>query len=376
VFSLEVLAARHGDALLLHHGSSTTERSILVDGGPAGTYRHALLPRLDELRRSRSGDGPLSLDLLMVSHVDDDHINGILALFDAESKRVDERQPPTFKAAGLWANVFDDNVFDDVATETTTSMHASMAAALASGPDRIELRDSAAVIASIPQGRRLRDGARRLGIPLNRPYDGGLVVSNGGVSSVSFGDLRLRTIGPIAARLDALKRHWQRYLAARAKNDAEAMAQAAAYVDRSVFNLSSIVVLATHGDRSMLLTGDARGDDICEGLALADLLDKGSLHVDLMKVPHHGSSANVTEEFFRKVTADRYVISGDGKHDNPDEETLAMLRAARPGADYCLYFTYPVPHVVDFVEQSRRMGERFEVVFRPADSISIDVDVA
>ena len=56
---------------------------ILVDGGPGGTYQDHLRPRLMELRDERGLDHftPLVIDLVIVSHVDDDHINGILDLF-------------------------------------------------------------------------------------------------------------------------------------------------------------------------------------------------------------------------------------------------------------------------------------------------------
>jgi len=49
----------------------------------------------------------------------------------------------------------------------------------------------------------------------------------------------------------------------------------AAYVDKSVPNLSSLVVLAKAGGKTMLLTGDARGDKILEGLELVGALKKG-----------------------------------------------------------------------------------------------------
>ena len=51
-------------------------------------------------------------------------------------------------------------------------------------------------------------------------------------------------------------------------------ATVAAYLDRSVFNLSSIVILAEFKRKRMLLTGDARGDDILAGLRSSGLLDR------------------------------------------------------------------------------------------------------
>ena len=72
VFTLEALAARHGDCLLLHWGSPQDPNLILIDGGPNGVWRKFLRPRLDELRETRQD--PLSLKAVMVSHIDDDHI--------------------------------------------------------------------------------------------------------------------------------------------------------------------------------------------------------------------------------------------------------------------------------------------------------------
>jgi hypothetical protein len=60
-----------------------------------------------------------------------------------------------------------------------------------------------------------------------------------------------------------------------------------------------------------ILTGDARGDKILEGLELVGLLEKGgNMHVDVLKVPHHGSDNNMAPIFFTRVTADHYVFSG------------------------------------------------------------------
>src|SRR5207248_827400 len=108
-------------------------------------------------------------------------------------------------------------------------------------------------------------------------------------------------------------------------------------------NLSSIIVLATLAGKSMLLTGDARGDEVIHGLEQAGLKKHGQpFHVDLLKIPHHGSQRNVAPEFFQQVTADHYVISSDGeKFSNPDIPTLRWLSEARANDAYTLYLTYP-----------------------------------
>jgi len=80
IFSLDVRRARKGDCLLLHFGSENEPGLIMIDGGPGSVYKQHLRPRLLEIRKSRGleKNDPLPVDLLMVSHVDDDHIRGIL----------------------------------------------------------------------------------------------------------------------------------------------------------------------------------------------------------------------------------------------------------------------------------------------------------
>ena len=74
-------------------------------------------------------------------------------------------------------------------------------------------------------------------------------------------------------------------------------AQLTAIQDDEPANLSSICVLAEMSGRTMLLTGDARGDDIIAGLRAAGLMgeDDQVFACDLLKMPHHCSSRNVDE---------------------------------------------------------------------------------
>ena len=62
-------------------------------------------------------------------------------------------------------------------------------------------------------------------------------------------------------------------------------------------------------------------------------------HVDLLKVQHHGSNHSTTQEFFARVTADRYIISGNGRYGIPHGDALEWLSAARRGRPYTVYMT-------------------------------------
>jgi hypothetical protein len=142
-----------------------------------------------------------------------------------------------------------------------------------------------------------------------------------------------------------------------------------------VYNLSSLIILASAGDRRMLLTGDALGEDIIAGLKRLDLLKDNKFHVDLLKMPHHGSSRNVSLDFLRQVTADHYVISADGKYDNPDKTTLEWLTEARGQDDYTLHFTNRLPWFDDFFSQQKAAGKKFQVVYRDDQAKSMFINL-
>ena len=78
--------------------------------------------------------------------------------------------------------------------------------------------------------------------------------------------------------------------------------------------------------KKILFTGDGLGSDIVDFLSEKQMLEpEGRLHVDILKVPHHGSERNISETFFDIVTADVYVISANGRDDNPSFLTLKWI---------------------------------------------------
>jgi hypothetical protein len=360
IFSLDVRRARKGDCLLLHFGSTDKPRLVLIDGGPSQVYAPHLKPRLDEIRTARGLERgePLLVDVLMVSHVDDDHIQGIINL-TRELRELDEaRSPLPVKVLSLWHNSFDEIIGND-AEAVRRQVTAAFPGASASGdlPSDLNLdvddlddeviSDNIKVLASVAQGHRLRLDAERLKIEPNLEFGGGLILAGEPSEPVDVGSgLTFTIVGPMQAELEALRRKhdkWLEDLREKGLTPAEALA---AYLDRSVANLSSIVALAECGGSSMLLTGDARGDKILEGLELVRrLAPSGTLHVDVLKVPHHGSARNLETDYFRRITADHYVFSGNGEHGNPEREAFEMLFAARPDCGFTVHLTYPIDEI-------------------------------
>jgi hypothetical protein len=335
IFSLEALQAEKGDSLILHFGKPEAPRFIVIDGGPAPVYQISLKPRLEELhaRWKREDDEKLDIEMAMISHIDDDHIHGILDWLE----ELNQSDKLPFNIQTIWHNSFDD-VVGNASDELSSRLAAVTASALDSGEDREGMQPmSAAVLASVNQGRKLRSMARQLGIPLNRGFRGLVSSTEMGKAVLNIGaGLGFTVLCPTMKRLEALNKEWEKTLRELQK---AGTAEIAAFVDRSVANLSSIVVLAELDGKRILFTGDARGDHILEGLERAELLENGKIHVDLFKIPHHGSNRNAALELFQKITADHYVISANGENGNPDPEVFTWITEARGEEAYTIYVT-------------------------------------
>jgi hypothetical protein len=347
IFGLDVLRARKGDCLILHYGTKDDPGLILIDGGPSQVYKPHLKPRLAQIRKGRgvAADRPLVVDLLMVSHIDDDHINGILELTKELVTAADEKKPLPLKILRFWHNSFDD-IIGNAPRELLSSIKASFGAAGLNGELDSEGFDAytAKVLASVAQGVRLRDDAKKLKLPINKEFGGKLVMADSGTSIDLGKGLQFTLAGPMKTDLLALQKEHDAFLEEARKEVGKAAL--AAFTDTSVANLSSIVLVAETKKKRILLTGDARGDKILEGLEKAQLLKPGGkMHLDILKVPHHGSDRNMATVFFERVTADHYVFSGDGEHGNPECETLQMLLDARGDSEFTVHLTYPIDEI-------------------------------
>lgn len=369
LFTLEAVAAKHGDCLLLHWGDPGDPSLMLIDGGPPGVYNKFLKKRLTELRDKRSDPDPLPLNLVMISHVDDDHIRGILDMTSKIEDAENANRDPLCEIDEIWFNAFDDVLGNTEAAAFTRG--GGNAASVVP-----ELRHTAAAIASVGQGRALRDRANRLGLFVN---GGDRLIVSGWTWDMGDG-LAFDVVGPRQDQIDDFQKAWDKEVKKRGWAVKPDEANVAAYLDSSPYNLASTVVLARFGSKKILLTGDARGDHILDGLRESGLLTGSSMSVDVLKVPHHGSDNNVKTDFFRRIKADHYVISGDGHHGNPEIATLEMIRTARGRSRYKVHLTYRHTRHGHHSELENYLNnlsaaDRRKFVFRDEDELSMKIDL-
>lgn len=365
---LHVFHAGDGDCMLVE----TADANLLVDGGRKGTFTSHTTPAMKAIATAGG-----ALDAICVSHIDADHISGVLRLFDdmiARRRHLFQTGDPTTgpyqppDVVKLWHNGFEAQLGErssdlaDLLVKTSTTLSASS--------DR-ELRAQATfqrnLALSERQSARLSlQAVGVLGLDVNpEAAHQALVVENNPVLSLGA-SAEVRLLAPFQVDLDTLQGLYVTWLENNSPiledivNDMkDDLAGITDEVDRLIVplrnaaaklgdrgevtapNLASIMLYIEEDGRTCLLTGDGHSDDVVKGLEHHGLLQPGSgLHVDILKIPHHGSEFNIDmqesgqsmrSEFLRRITADHYVLCGNGAHENPDKRVVKAIIDSRLG---------------------------------------------
>ncbi len=329
MFAIELLPAGHGDSLWIEYGDPGRPHRVLIDGGTGPTYdvlraRVAALP-----------DGDRRFELLAVTHIDADHIEGMVKLLQDVRLGMD--------VGDAWFNGW---------------RHLP---AESFGPEQGEIVSALLVEREIPWNRAFDDQAVCV------PEDGSL-------PTVELeGGMRLTLLAPTPAELAALQMVWASELRKEGLTpgsvrealdllyssprlrlpegiafapgapavDVEALAAPDHDIDSSEPNASSITLLAEFEGKSALLAGDAVASVLAT--AIRRLLAERSqdlLGLDAFKLPHHGSRRNVRHDYLPMVRADRYLVSTNGSYfHHPDPEAMARI-LNQDGDGRELFFNY------------------------------------
>jgi beta-lactamase superfamily II metal-dependent hydrolase len=377
---LTAFQADKGDCLLLE--TADGKARMLVDGGTRRAYTAHVARVLSELRKAKK-----KLDIVYISHIDDDHIAGVLKLLDDEAAwRVHEHQvrtgnvnhpepdaarPPAIGA--IFHNSFHDQVGENSGKiETLLAATATVLSASDHPLLRQVVEQRQNLVTGIRQALKVsqRIKAQQLKIPLNPQFAGKLMTTRK-APPIRLGRIELKVLGPFPGALAQLRNEWNGWIetnqktvaAIRAQARSEANLMSASEADQllqpllaaaqqlgaaelalakelgnrknvTTPNLASLMFLAQESGKKILLTGDGHGDDVLEGLEHHRALDAGGrLHVDVLKVQHHGSEHNIHREFCDRVSADHYVFCGNGEHENPDLDVVQLIFDRRMAND-------------------------------------------
>lgn len=351
---IEMFPANHGDCFLIRCSGAGKPKNILVDGGLKATYETWLRPRLVELAA-----GGEVVDLLVATHIDVDHIEGILAFL---TENGDAASPSIIAVSEVWHNSYRHLGLEGRAA-TEAEVAKVEAQVVNPSLNQQETKDIGA-----KHGSALAALLRLHGYRWNESVGGARITHD--TKRVSLGDVHLQVLSPGPAQLTALGRVWQRELLkfgvshdavlgeafedafeaemlraldlepAEEKDISQSELQAPPdehfEEDRSPANGSSIAFALEFGTARIAMLGDAFPSVVLEALGPDD-----SHSFDLVKVSHHGSRKSTSPALQQALDCRLYAVSTDGsRHHHPHLESLLRIIASQDRG--CrLVFNYP-----------------------------------
>lgn len=361
---VEMLPALHGDCLLVEYGDAGRTRRLLVDGGPIGAYGEL------EARLSALPAGDRRFELIVLSHVDTDHIDGLVRLFA-------NPRPWPFVVKDVWFNGW---------------RHLEEAHGLLGGKQGEYF---SALLA-----RRLDDGC------WNGAFDGKAVVvhDNEALPERSLaGDMTLTLLSPTIPKLAKMRDAWRKdigdviepgdldaawELLARQKRylpgqgllgstpELDKLLEKQSRPDNAAANGSSIAFLAEFAGKSCLFLADAHPDAVCASLRrLLQARGLSRLVVDAVKVSHHGSKGNTTDELMSLIESPRFLFSTNGaQFGHPDREAVQRV-IARSTREPTLYFNYVTERNREWKSCDLQMQLKFGVLYGKSETEPLVVDL-
>lgn len=113
-------------------------------------------------------------------------------------------------------------------------------------------------------------------------------------------------------------------------------------VDTSRTNAQSAIIVAHINGKEVLLPGDATPEKLLK--ALVEYGKGELLKFDIVKLPHHGSYKNMTQQILEKFECSDYVISTNGmKYFHPDKKMILKIinwGKKREGKQLTFHFNY------------------------------------
>jgi len=339
LFKIEMLPAGHGDCLYIEYGEEKSPHRVLIDGGPYYAFE-PLEKRIKAMIKAN-----LVFDLLVITHVDSDHIDGIVKLIGANPSNL--KSPIT----DVWFNSW-----NQFAKEPEDKL----------GPEHGEMLG--AVIEKNKLSWNKAFGKEAVANPNHATLE----------SKDLSGGLKITLLSPTKAELIALKPYWvqevrgaglepgsrDQALEKLRKNmrlrpaDIMGVKKKIKPINQifegkekfepepSPTNASSIAFLAEYNDgtqpKSCVFAGDAHPDVLSASIEKI-LAQRGEkrLKVDAFKVSHHGSKHNTSPELLRLLDCKKFLVStsGAGKSQHPDREAIALIiQESKPDTE--LFFNY------------------------------------
>jgi beta-lactamase superfamily II metal-dependent hydrolase len=282
---IKFLKAGTGDSILVQHKS----HNIIIDGGNDSKY---LLSEVDKI----FSEGQ-AIDLLVITHHDDDHIKGIIDLLNHINEKGYNKDLSFIKKV----------IFN------------SPRKALG------KLPEYNANQLSYKQAYDVEELLNRTQADWKRYTDKS--------ESLNFDDLVIDILSPTDEDLGKYSVQKGAYLTGDFKCDWNSPMDKLerfiddSSIDKSISNKNSIVLKLQIEYKAILLTGDTTPDRLESVLTkLTNENDGNPVKFDLVKLPHHGSYRSITKQVINKIKCNTFIISTNSKkHFLPNKRALLKI---------------------------------------------------
>ncbi len=318
---IQFLQAQHGDAFFLKLHRGENYGTVVVDGGPGINAR--LNPFIKEVEALEH------IDLMVLTHHDDDHIAGIKRYF--EKHRNDE----SLKVSNVWANCA-----PNIQINNSPNVSAQQAYTLSEVLNDLFEKELLVWRADIVAGEVIEFPFCEIEIisPKDNVFNEfqaqyKTMVGNAIEETLGVNVANELVNDDINTSLHELAKTEPKPPTLNKYNEAA--------------NMSSIAFIVRSDDMSALMLGDAYPQQICEYLYSKGYSKAMKLKVDFVKISHHGSERNTSSELLDLIDCNKFIIStngGIGNSKHPSRKTIARI-LCHPERDYSstihLYFNYP-----------------------------------
>ena len=373
MFRIDLLPAEYGDAIWIEYGEAQLPHRVLIDCGTSGVF--------DSIRDRILGlpEGSRHFELLVVSHIDIDHIGGALDLLR--------------ESHGLGVT-FSDIWFNGYVHLTPGGVVPQPDADDVLGPLQGE-ELTRLLVAEAPGRWNAAVQGRALVVPDSGPVEP--------TASLPAG-LVLTLLSPTQRKLDRLKPVWDSACrkagivpgTATAQDDVRLdetqeteeeddllgdpdvgrLAATPFMPDRSKPNGSSLALLAEYAGRRALLAADAHAPVLVDALSRLPGHGAGRLRLDAVKLSHHGSRGNTSLDLVRAVQCPNWLVSTNGKQfQHPDAEAIARV-IAEGGHDVTLHFNYRTEHNNVWASAGLRRKHCYVARYPSDDRVGIRLDLS
>lgn len=313
MMTIKFIHAGGGDAIHIRFGETPDGfRNILIDGGTekGDNYDKGLKKVLEGI--IAAGE---QVDLWIISHIDDDHIGGILRLL----KDDETLNKLSFSQTQFWYNYARWDYDTGIRTDQKKN---------------------------VAQAMRLRDWLIS-GSPVNQFVTDAMV-------TLDLWGAKCSLLSPNQKMMERLLKAWAKEEVAIRQQEASTKKAGGKhdyqtkigdfdlekeYIDRSEENNSSIAFALEYRGESFLFTADAQAAVLAAGL---NRLGGGKpVQFKYAQVPHHGSKYNISDQLLGLIDCREFVITGDGFNRSalPNKYTLAKILTAKAGQQVVFHLT-------------------------------------